>query len=70
MCLSLFARFYDGAALHFSFPKGARANEESVLCWIHFVSGIIWIGLLYFFNLVGFRRWNSPTHPCGVRSFR
>jgi uncharacterized membrane protein len=38
---------------HFSFPQGAAPNEEIVLRWIHFVSGIIWIGLLYFFNLVG-----------------
>ena len=38
---------------HFSFPEGAAANEEIVLRWIHFVSGIMWIGLLYFFNLVG-----------------
>ncbi|HKW89895.1 MAG TPA: hypothetical protein VJN21_14185 [Candidatus Acidoferrales bacterium] len=38
---------------HFSFPQGAAANEEIVLRWIHFVSGIMWIGLLYFFNLVG-----------------
>lgn len=39
---------------HFSFPRGPIANEEIGLRWIHFVSGIIWIGLLYFFNLVGF----------------
>lgn len=39
---------------HFTFPQGAIANEEIVLRWLHFVSGIIWIGLLYFFNLVGF----------------
>lgn len=39
---------------HFSFPHGAVANEEIGLRWIHFISGIIWIGLLYFFNLVGF----------------
>lgn len=38
---------------HFSFPQGA-ATEQIVLRWIHFVGGIIWIGLLYFFNLVGF----------------
>jgi uncharacterized membrane protein len=37
---------------HFSFPQGPVANEEIVLRWIHFVSGIIWIGLLYFFNLI------------------
>jgi uncharacterized membrane protein len=39
---------------HFSFPQGPIANEEIGLRWIHFVSGIIWVGLLYFFNLVGF----------------
>jgi len=38
---------------HFSFPQGA-ATEQIVLRWVHFVAGIIWIGLLYFFNLVGF----------------
>jgi uncharacterized membrane protein len=38
---------------HFIFPEGAAANEEIMLRWIHFISGIIWIGLLYFFNLVG-----------------
>jgi uncharacterized membrane protein len=38
---------------HFSFPQGAVANEQIVLRWIHIVAGIIWIGLLYFFNLVG-----------------
>jgi uncharacterized membrane protein len=37
---------------HFSFPQGA-ANELISLRWIHLISGIIWIGLLYFFNLVG-----------------
>ncbi len=38
---------------HFRFPQGA-ATEQIVLRWVHFVAGIIWIGLLYFFNLVGF----------------
>ncbi|HET8924562.1 MAG TPA: hypothetical protein VFN26_16385 [Candidatus Acidoferrum sp.] len=35
---------------HFSFPQGA--NEVMALRWLHFIFGIIWIGLLYFFNLV------------------
>ena len=48
-CLSHFAV----AQPHFSFPQDAVANEEIVLRWIHIVAGIIWIGLLYFFNLVG-----------------
>jgi uncharacterized membrane protein len=38
---------------HVSFPQGAVANEQIALRWMHLVSGIIWIGLLYFFNLVG-----------------
>ncbi|MFZ0634656.1 MAG: urate hydroxylase PuuD [Candidatus Acidiferrales bacterium] len=38
---------------HFSFPQGGTATEEIVLRWIHLVAGITWIGLLYFFNLVG-----------------
>jgi uncharacterized membrane protein len=38
---------------HFSFPSGGTANEEIVLRWLHIIFGIIWIGLLYFFNLVG-----------------
>ena len=37
---------------HLSFPQGPITNEEIALRWLHFVSGIIWIGLLYFFNLV------------------
>jgi uncharacterized membrane protein len=28
------------------------ANEMMALRWLHFIFGIIWIGLLYFFNLV------------------
>jgi len=30
------------------------AAEFIILRWLHLVFGIIWIGLLYFFNLVGF----------------
>jgi hypothetical protein len=37
-----------------SFPSDAISNEEIVLRWVHFVAGFIWLGLLYFFNLVGF----------------
>lgn len=35
---------------HFSFPHGA--NEMMALRWLHLIFGIIWIGWLYFFNLV------------------
>jgi uncharacterized membrane protein len=37
---------------HFSFLSDPAANELIVLRWLHFIFGIIWIGLLYFFNLV------------------
>jgi uncharacterized membrane protein len=44
------------AALLFSpqmeFPGGA-ATALMALRWVHFVAGITWVGLLYFFNLVG-----------------
>jgi uncharacterized membrane protein len=36
-----------------SFLGGAAANELIALRVLHFIFGIIWIGLLYFFNLVG-----------------
>lgn len=50
------AIFWHAAAPHISFPQGAPLTEQIFLRWIHLVAGIIWIGLLYFFNLVG-----SPT---------
>jgi len=37
---------------HFSFLDTPQANEMMALRWLHLVFGIIWIGLLYFFNLV------------------
>src|SRR2546425_10656587 len=37
---------------HFSFLDPPHANEMMALRWLHLVFGIIWIGLLYFFNLV------------------
>src|ERR1700737_346329 len=36
----------------FAFLEPALANEMMALRWLHLVFGIIWIGLLYFFNLV------------------
>jgi len=43
------------AELPMGFPTGGLATEQMALRWIHFVAGFIWLGLLYFFNLVGFR---------------
>jgi uncharacterized membrane protein len=38
-----------------SLPPDFYTNFLMLLRWIHFLAGITWIGLLYFFNLVGFR---------------
>jgi uncharacterized membrane protein len=53
MLFSLFVSIFQMTGPHFSFPPGA-ATEQIALRWLHFIFGIIWIGLLYFFNLVGF----------------
>src|SRR5579872_298556 len=34
------------------FVPGSTATTQIILRWIHFLAGITWIGLLYFFNLV------------------
>jgi uncharacterized membrane protein len=51
MNLWLMASF-PGWEPHLELLRGA-ANELVMLRWLHFVFGIIWIGLLYFFNFVG-----------------
>jgi uncharacterized membrane protein len=52
MFLYLFAFGFPAWPPHFSFLTGAYANETIILRWLHLIFGIIWIGLLYFFNLV------------------
>lgn len=37
---------------HFTLLGNPSANEMMALRWLHLIFGIIWIGLLYFFNLV------------------
>jgi hypothetical protein len=39
-------------ALPFLPPSDMPTNHFMLLRWIHFVAGICWVGLLYFFNLV------------------
>ncbi len=46
-----------GAALtllgpQINFPSDVKTNIEMLLRWIHFLAGVTWIGLLYFFNFV------------------
>jgi len=52
MLLNFAAFGFSGWQPHFSLVAGAQANEMIVLRWLHIIFGIIWIGLLYFFNLV------------------
>ena len=35
-----------------SIPRDVQTNFLMLLRWIHFLAGITWLGLLYFFNLV------------------
>ncbi len=37
---------------HVSFPQDTATNVLILVRWIHFLAGVTWIGLLYFFNLV------------------
>src|ERR1700684_4656922 len=36
----------------FSLPQDVSTNVLMLLRWIHFLAGVTWLGLLYFFNLV------------------
>ena len=54
---------------HFSFPQDPVANEEIALRWIHIVAGIIWVGLLYFFNLVGTPTMKGLEPPVRAKVF-
>jgi uncharacterized membrane protein len=47
-----------------SFPSDFQTNFLMLLRWVHFVAGITWIGLLYFFNLVNvplMKELDAPT---------
>ena len=35
-----------------SSPSTIRLNEISLIIWLHVAAGVIWIGLLYYFNFV------------------
>src|SRR5215472_13649341 len=45
-------------------PEGFTPHLQLVLRWIHFIAGITWVGLLYFFNLVNvsfLKELDAPT---------
>jgi len=39
-------------ATSFMLPSDPSATVQIVMRWVHFLAGITWVGLLYFFNLV------------------
>lgn len=47
-------------------PQDTSSNVMIILRWIHFVAGITWVGLLYFFNLVSAKF--LPTLDAPTRS--
>src|SRR6202030_949547 len=49
MAISAFASFF---APQIHLPQDFNTNFLILVRWIHFLAGITWLGLLYFFNLV------------------
>ena len=50
-------------AVRISPPTDFYPNFFILLRWIHLLAGITWIGLLYFFNLVGFQAMQELDPP-------
>jgi uncharacterized membrane protein len=62
------ALFAHALGPQFNFPQGS-AIELIMLRWLHLIFGIIWIGLLYFFNLVGFSTMKQLDAPVRGKVF-
>jgi uncharacterized membrane protein len=69
MSLIFLAQFVQEWRPHFSFLAGPAVNEMMLLRWLHFIFGIIWIGLLYFFNLVGTPTMKQLDSPVRVKVY-
>lgn len=69
MSPSLLTFVFLAFELPFSFPQGAVATEQIFLRWFHLFFGIIWIGLLYFFNLVGTPTMKGLDAPVRAKVF-
>src|ERR1044072_437748 len=44
-------------------PENSEAYVQLIFRWIHFIAGIIWIGHLYFFNLVNVNLMKALDGP-------
>ena len=61
MASSVLATFFGP---QINFPQDFNTNFLILVRWIHFLAGITWIGLLYFFNLVNvplMKELDAPT---------
>ncbi|HUK52323.1 MAG TPA: urate hydroxylase PuuD [Candidatus Binatia bacterium] len=52
-----------------SFPVGGSITEQIVLRWLHFFSGIVWLGFLYFLNIVITPGMKALEPPVRARAF-
>jgi uncharacterized membrane protein len=50
-----------------NFPEGSTPALQIVLRWVHFIAGITWVGLLYFFVLVNAKFLNQLEPQIRVR---
>src|SRR5438874_5160238 len=51
---------------HVVLPESFSVNLLLLLRWVHFIAGITWVGLLYFFNLVNvpfMKTVDAPAKP-------
>ena len=58
--------FGDVAPL-ISLPSDFNTNFLMIFRWIHFVAGVTWLGLLYFFNLVNVPLMKELDAPVRVK---
>ena len=69
MCFFLLVLVFPEWKPHFRLLGDAISNELMMLRWLHFIFGTIWIGLLYFFNLVGTPTMKSLEAPVRVKVY-
>jgi uncharacterized membrane protein len=57
---------------HVAFPQGGSVTEQIVLRWLHFLSAILWLGFLYFFNVVWtpeLKKLEPPARSRAIAAF-
>ena len=52
-----------------AFPQDTSTNVMILMRWIHFIVGILWVGMLYFFNLVSAKFLPTLDAPTRARIY-